>query len=234
MTTRTNARLAGVFFLVYIAASVLGMVLYNQASGDVEGPAAVLASLARQPTLVRLTALLELLTCFDAVVLGVALYALTRDQDRDLAALALACRVVEGTIGGFSAARRLELLSVAQASVAAEGPDRVASVAMGSVLLQPGGSGSYLVAASCFAVGSTIFSYLFLRARTIPVPLAWLGVVASILLVAVLPLQLMGWLEGAITSVVWAPMAVFEVGLAFWLLVKGLNRHPVPAVFAAM
>ncbi len=79
-----------------------------------------------------------------------------------------------------------------------------------------------------FAVGSTIFSWLLLRGRIIPVPLAWLGVIASVLLVAILPLQLAGLFGGpmswsaSITWLVWLPMLVFEVILALWLLIKGV------------
>jgi len=74
-------------------------------------------------------------------------------------------------------------------------------------------------------VGSTLFSYLFLHARSIPVSLAWLGVLASILLVLSLPLQLAGILRGSFTYFVWIPMAVFEVALALWLLIKGVNAE---------
>jgi hypothetical protein len=61
-----------------------------------------------------------------------------------------------------------------------------------------------------------------LRGRMIPIPLAWLGVVASVLLVVGLPLQLAGFLGGPVTSLLWLPMAVFEVPLALWLLIKGV------------
>jgi hypothetical protein len=57
----------------------------------------------------------------------------------------------------------------------------------------------------------------------IPVPLAWLGVVASVLLVVGLPLQGAGFLHGLATSLMWIPMALFEVPLALWLLVKGVT-----------
>ena len=84
-----------------------------------------------------------------------------------------------------------------------------------------------LVTATFFAVGSTFFSWLLLRGRMIPVGLAWLGVVASVLLVAALPLQAAGFLHGLVTSLVWIPMAFFEVPLALWLLVKGV-APPAP------
>ena len=56
-----------------------------------------------------------------------------------------------------------------------------------------------------------------------PPRLAWLGLAASILLVVALPLQLVGILEGTISYVVWIPMAVFEVVLAVWLIVRGVR-----------
>jgi hypothetical protein len=222
MTRTTNARLAGFVFLFYIANGIASLVLFNHATSGAVGTAATLASIAQHATAVRLTALLALLQFGDAVVLAGTLYALTRDQDRDLALLALCCRATEGVINAVSAIPTLQLLSVATARTAAAAPDAAAANALGTLLLQVGGWNA-LISATCFAVGSTLFSYLFLRARSIPVALAWLGVLASVLLVVVLTLQLAGFLRGPVTNLVWIPMAVFEVTLALWLLIKGVR-----------
>ncbi len=80
-----------------------------------------------------------------------------------------------------------------------------------------------------FAVGSLLFSWLLLRGRMIPVALAWLGVLASVLLTVILPLQLAGLFGGSmswsasVTWLVWLPMLLFEVALALWLIIKGVN-----------
>jgi hypothetical protein len=77
-------------------------------------------------------------------------------------------------------------------------------------------------------VGSTLFSWLFLRGRMVPVALAWLGVLASILLVVITPLQTAGLFGGSgswgssVIWLMWLPMLVFEVTLALWLLIKGV------------
>ena len=153
------------------------------------------------------------------------------DQDRDLAVMALCCRVGEGVISAISPLRMLGLLSIATASTAAAAPEAAAAQALGGLLLKiEGGTGlgwTGLIAGTCFAVGSTIFSYLFLRARSIPVPLAWLGVFASILLVVLLPVQLAGFIKvgffgGLAGFLMWLPMLLFEVALALWLLTKGV------------
>lgn len=80
-----------------------------------------------------------------------------------------------------------------------------------------------------FAVGSLIFSWLLWRGRMIPVVLALLGVIASALLVVILPLQLAGLFGGpmswsaSVAWLVWLPMLFFELLLALWLLIKGVN-----------
>ena len=55
----------------------------------------------------------------------------------------------------------------------------------------------------------------------IPIALAWLGVISSVLLAVALPLQLGGFLPGSVVQFLWIPMAAFEIPLAVWLLVKG-------------
>jgi hypothetical protein len=220
MTRTTNARIAGFTFLFYIANALVLLYLFSRITHGAEGTAATLAALAGHPTSVRVIAVLALLTFFDAVVLAVALYALTRDQDPDLAAVALSCRVGEGVLAAVGAVRMLGILSVATAS------DTGAAITLGASLLQEDAA-STIVGATLFAVGSTIFAYLFLRARSIPTWLAWLGVVGSGLCVVGLPLELAGFLRGTVTSLMWIPVGVFEVVLGFWLLIKGVSA-PTP------
>ena len=216
MTRTTNARIAGFTFLFYIAVAFPSMVLLERATSG-EGIAAKLASIAQHAADVRVAVVLSLLGCFSALVLAVTLYAITREVDADLAMLALTCRVAEGVISGVSISETLGLLWLATAT-GANAPDPGAAHALGAYLLRA----DMAVTAIFFAVGSTLFSYLFLRGRVIPVALAWLGVLASVLLVVGLPLQIAGVLRGSITQLMYLPMLAFEVPLGLWLLVKGV------------
>jgi hypothetical protein len=219
MTRTTNARIAGVTFLLYIAVGITSMVLFGGATAG-EGTAAKLANMAQHATDVRVNVVLGLLTCFVALTLGVALYSLTRDQDPDLAMLALTCRVGEGVVGAIFIPMTLGLLSVATAA-GTNPPDAAPPHALVSFVLTAR-SWNPIIAATFFAVGSTLFSWLLLRGRMIPVALAWLGVLASVLLVVGLPLQLAGVLGGPVTMLMWIPMAAFEIPLGLWLLIKGV------------
>jgi len=216
MTRNTNARIAGFTFLAYIAAGLGSMAIFGRATGG-EGIAAKLATIARHSADVGFVVLLGLVMSFAALVLGLTLYAITRDEDADLAMLGMLCRVGEGLIGAASIPNSLALLWLGT-TTSASAAQKEAAQLLGAYLLQ----GDMAFTATFFAVGSALFSYLLLRGRMIPRPLAWLGVIASILLVLVLPLQLAGFLRGPMTSLVWLPMLAFEVPLGLWLIIKGI------------
>ena len=143
---RIYARVAGFTFLFYIIAGISSMALPNQS---------------------QVADLLSLLLNFSAIVLGVTLYMITREQGPGLALLALTCRALEAV---------------------------------------------HDESAIFFSIGSLFFCWLLLRGRMIPIALAWLGLVASVLLVVILPLQLAGLFGGSmswsssITWIVWLPM----------------------------
>lgn len=223
MTRTTNARIAGLTFLIYIAAGITSMVLFRRATRGV-AIAEKLASIAGQATDVGVLVLLGFVQAFSALVLGVTLWAITRDEDNDLAMLGLTCRAGEGIIGGLSIPGILTVFSLA--STGTDASATAAAHTLAGYLLRD----DVALPATFFAVGSALFSWLLLRGRMIPIPLAWLGVVASVLLVVCLPLIYAGFLHGPIATLVWLPMLVFEVALAFWLLARGVaaptRAHP--------
>ena len=220
MTRRTNARVAGITYLAYIAVAFPGMVLFDKATSGT-GIAAKLAGIAQHASDVRLDVALSLASCFAALVLAVTLYGITRDVDSDLAMLALTCRVGEGVLGGISLVATLGLLWLATAT-GADAPDAAAAHALAAFLLKVPGW-NMTIAATFFAVGSTLFSWLLLRGRIVPAPLAWLGVFASILDVIAVPAPLLGFrfLTGPAEWFIWLPMLAFELTLGLWLIIKG-------------
>jgi hypothetical protein len=223
MTRTTNARLAGFAFLFYIAVGVAAMVI--GARTGAADTSARLALIAQHRSEAGLTIVLAMLTGFSALVLGIALYGITRDEDHDLALFALSSRACEGVLGAFPITT-LGLLWLATTRGSADAPDAPAAAAIAAFLLKLAGWKT-IVGATFFAVGSAVFSWLMLRGRVVPGALAWLGVVASLLLVAGLPLQLAGVLSGVVAQVMWLPMAAFEIPVAIWLIVKGASA-PAP------
>ncbi len=218
MTRRMNARIAGIAYLLYIAAAFPSMILMSRATaGDGGGMPVKLANLAHHAFDVRLAMVLSLIGCFCALVLGVTLYAITRVQDHELGLLAMACRVAEGVTGAASLPPMLSFLSVVAAGGAGE--------SLGAFVLDD----SVFVPATFFAVGSTIFSWLLLKGRMVPIWLAWLGVISSAVVAVGLPLETLQLLRSAVMQLLWIPVAIFEIVLAAWLIAKGV-RDPTPVV----
>jgi hypothetical protein len=218
MTRDTNAKIAGFTFLFYAAIGLALEALMHQARG-VGSNAESLARIGQYAINVRVSILIVLLECFSALVLGVTLYGITREEDHELATLGLACRVAEGLLGTLRIQGYLGLLWFAERGAAA--PDVATTNALSAVLLMP--SPIVSISSIFYAVGNGIFSFLLLRGRMVPVLLAWLGVLASGMLVVLLPLQLAGFSTGLLSGYYqWLPALVFQIALALWLLIKGV------------
>jgi Domain of unknown function (DUF4386) len=222
MTRSTNARLAGFGYLSYIVVGILNEVLMYQAT-SVDGIAAKLARIAEYSTDVRLAIILKLGECFSVFVLAVALYGITRDEDQELAMLALLCRVAEGVFIATLIPNSQGLLWLASVRTGVSAPDVAVTNALAAFVRAPGAP----VGAIFFAVGSTIFSCLLLRGRMIPAWLGWWGVLSSAVLIISAPLQIAGFLTGPLAGyqvvpVIGLPALVFAPVFALWLLIKGV------------
>jgi uncharacterized protein DUF4386 len=216
MTRTTHARIAGLTLLVYVVAGITSKMQFDRATSG-EGVAAKLAEVAAHASDAGVLVLFGLIQCFAAIVLAVTFYALTHDQDRDIAMFGMVCRVAEAVIVATAIPATLTLFWLATAS-GADAPDSRAARAIAGHLLR----NDVALPATFFAVGSTAFSYLLMRGRMIPLQLAQFGFAASVLLVIALPLQLAGWLPGLLETIISLPMLAFEVSLGVWLFNKGI------------
>lgn len=227
MTRSRSARIAGFMFLGYIAVAFPGTVLIARAT-NAKGTAAQLASIAEHAADVRVAVVLGLLSCFAAVVLAVMLYGFTRHEDRELATLVLVSRVAEGALGAVGIPTLLAVLAIATSDPSTTGMDEATRATIATFVLMP--AHSTMLGAPFFALGSLVFSYLLVRGRMVPLPLAWLGVIASVILVVAVPLTVAGYIRGPVAFYLWMPMLAFEVPLGLWLLAKGVPERAGPVV----
>ncbi|MGE5209307.1 MAG: DUF4386 domain-containing protein [Alphaproteobacteria bacterium] len=218
------AKVAGVSGLLAVAIVIYG----NYAllgplvvSGDAANTA---RNIVAHQTQVRLA-----LTCFLAygavvVVLLSALYVVLKPVNWLLAMLGALFRLVFAllwlltTLNLLSALRLLGSASYLQLFE----PDRLQVLAR----LQIAASfDDYYVGLPFFALAATVCSYLWLRSRYIPRPLAVFGVIASgwCVICSVVFLIFPGF--DKTVNAYWfdTPMAVFELVVSVWLLVKGVQ-----------
>jgi hypothetical protein len=195
VTLRANAHLAGIAYLVYIAAGLGGM-------SGVTGPG------------LRVT--LWLVESFCALLLAVSLHALVRDVDADIAMLGLVCRVAEAILGVMFLSTVVALRTMPPVADSAA-VDVFTAINRGARTQNVGVSGTF------FAAGSLAFCWLLLRGRLFPSALAWIGVLASAELLVLLPVQLAGRLPASLGFAIWLPMLAFEVPVAIWFIARGLR-----------
>ncbi len=216
---RKVAILVGVLFIVGDIAGVLTLALTSQIF---EGPG-VLGNIATSHGRLVVGALLVMVMGFALAMIPVLLYPIFRRYDE---ALALACVVFRGAIETVTyLATAIVLLTIAElgqeyaneGSIVGSGRQTLATL-----LTAVRGPITANVTAIVFSVGAAIFYYLFYRSRLIPRWLSVWGLVGAALYLAAPVLELFGSPLGALM----APLAVAELVLAFWLIVRGLDPSP--------
>ena len=225
---RTAARVVGLAYLVAMATAVLGFAIRSELM--VPGNAAETARLISDSEgLFRLGLLSDLVTYIVDIVLITALYVVLRPANKNLALVAVCWRLMEtavltvATLNGFAILRALsgaDFLGAFEAD---------ALHAMTRLSLQAYGD-AYRVGFVFLGLGSALFSWVWLRSRYVPRALAILGLFSSLLLAACnLAFMLAPALPRVIGPAYMAPMGVFEVGMGFWLLFRGLRPPAVAA-----
>jgi len=213
MTQRVYARVAGFAYLWLIVTGMASMVTISRITGSgtfLERARNVAAS----ERLYRVALSCGLIETLSAVLLAFALYVTLKPVNRLLAQIAMFWRLGESFTGGVGVVFGFVLLHLYTA------PQAGAGVSQALVGLTR--EGSYVagnVSAIFFSVGSLLFSYLFYKSRYIPRALAALSLVASL----IVPIVCFGTLifpehAGAL-QYGWAPMALAEIGIGFWLMI---------------
>ena len=181
------------------------------------------AAIAGAEWLFRLGIAVQLGMIVGLITLTAALYMVLRPVGPGIALLAAFWRVVEnavlavGTLTSFDA---LRLLSGAAYLRPVEA-DRLHALALSSINAY---GDAYNVSLLFGGLGLLGFAYLFLKSGYIPRYLSAWGVfgasltVASTLVYIVIPN-----LAAVLYPWVYAPLLIFELGTAFWLLVRGLR-----------
>ena len=226
MTSRTDARVAGAAYLLYIVCTMTSSILF---AGILTGhdPAQKLVALSRALPMARVTVLLDLLQTVWALTLAATLYRLVNTVDATVALLAMLFRVGEGLLGFLPLLDKLELLNLAKNPAMAS-----ANATLADTLLKRPDDG---FAAFCFVIGGFLFACLFLKGRLIPRWLAWIGVVTIGVQMVCVPLHIAGLVPGSVVEAMWMSILLYEVPLGLWLIVKG-TRDPAalsPALRAA-
>jgi hypothetical protein len=223
-STRMIAVITGVLF---ITATLAGPILATPLTPDLTGMD-YLARYSAQPGQVAGGVLLWIIAAFTSAGIAIAMYPVLKEQNTGLALGSVIFRAMEAVFYMVGVVGLLSLLTLGQQFGTAGAAERTSLQAVGNLLVSLRDQAA-LLAVFAFCVGAFMYYYVLFQSRLIPRWLSGFGIAAILLLTAACVLALFS--GSRITSYIplAAPIAVQEIVLGVWLIVKGFD----PAVRAS-
>jgi len=221
-------KIAVITGVIFIIATVIGPILARPLMPDLTG-ADYLNQVSAHPNQVAAGALLSIIGYFACAGIAVVMYPVLKQWNGGLALGSVVFRTIETVFYIVGLVSLLSLLTLGQQFTTAGAADRTSLQVIGDLLVSVRDYAA-LVAVFAFCLGAFMYYYLFFQSRLIPRWLSGFGIVAIILMMTACVLALFS--GNRITSYIplAAPIAVQEMVLAVWLIVKGFN----PSVIASL
>jgi hypothetical protein len=141
-------------------------------------------------------------------------------------------RLTEGAVFVVAVLATLAFLPLSQEFIAAGSPDE-SYFQTAAIVLQPTIDLAYALGQTVFALGAAMLYYLMYRSRIVPRWLSIWGLIAApLFVVASLSLVWTGDPDSTFSTALYAPMALQEMVLALWLIVKGFNMPEAASMSA--
>lgn len=227
-TTTTSqhkaARLAGLLYLIAMATGLFAeFYIHFPSTLIVIGDAAKTASsIMANERIYRIGIANNITTFAIDVVLIWALYVLLRPVNRNLALLAVFFRMVETTIACVAIINyyvAMQFVSDAD-HLKAFDSNQIQTLS----ILHDTYALTFIVVAIFLGLGSIVFNYLLFKSGYVPKALAAWGIFSSLLLLtSQFAIIIFPEVEKTIIPACYGPIAIDEIALGFWLLLKGVN-----------
>jgi hypothetical protein len=214
---KKSALITGVLFIVATVAALVAAAMEPVLTGT-----DYLAGVAANASQVTGGALFYLIAAFTSVGIAVSLYPVLKPWNAGLALGSVVFRTIEAVMYIVAVVGLLSLVTLSQNAATTGAADPAMLQAMCD-LLRSGREHATLVGVFAFSLGAFMYYYVFFVARLIPRWLAGWGSVASGLMLVACVLALVS--DKSVTGYVplILPIAVQEMVLAVWLLVKGFD-----------
>jgi hypothetical protein len=225
-TNRKTAVITGVIFIIATGALFPAAALTPGLTGT-----DYLTQFSAHPNQVAAGAFAYLVAALASVGIAIAMYPVMKGSNAGLALGSVVFRALEAAFYMVEVVILLSLLTLGQQFTTAGAADRTLLQAIGNSLVSVRQHAA-LVAVFAFCLGAFMYYYLFFQSRLIPRWLSGFGIVAIILMMVACVLALFS--GNLITSYITlaAPIALQEMVLAVWLIVKGFNQTAIASLSA--
>jgi len=219
-SNRKTAIIVGVLFLIATVIIIIGGIFFL----SIYEPDYLTAVSANENQVI-LGALLEMIATAAIVGIPIAMFPILKKHNEGLALGYVGTRIFEGLTIFLNTIILLSILALSQEFVNTVTPDASYFQTSGALLLAVRERISILVDFP-FPLGAVIFNYLLYQTKLTPRWLAVLGLIGGALWLATAPLRMFGFSPPSMEFLA-APIAVQEMILAVWLIVKGFNSSDI-------
>jgi len=219
-SNRKTAIIVGILFIIATVAPLLSFPF----SGFIDDPVDLI-EITENETQVIIGALFELIMAIAIAGIAITIYPILKKHNEALALGYAGARIIEGILFIISAIGLLSLVTLSQEFVKAGAPDASYFQSIGTLLLAVRDWGGHMFGSIIFGLGALMFYSLLYQSKLIPRWLSVWGLIGAPLALAEGLLSMLGLFDPLSTSAILLsiPIAVNEMVLAVWLIVKGFN-----------
>ena len=225
---RKNAIITGILFLAAIVVPLLSMP-FTRYVNDPD----YLINVAANANQVVTGAIFELIYAFACASIAIWLYPVLKKQNESLALGSVGFRLIEGIFYIVGIVGLLSLVTLSQEFVKAGASEASYFQSLGTLLLAAR-HWAGMLGSMAFILGALMYYYVFYKSRLIPRWLSVWGLIGVPFWIAAELLLMFGVIEPFSTNAILfdLPIAVNEVVLAVWLIVKGFNPSAIDSLSA--
>ena len=224
---RKTAIVAGVLFITATVAGILSVLFV----GPIPGAPDYMGRISANDLNVKIGALFESIMAFAGAGTAISMYPILRKHNVGAALASVAFRIIEAVIWIVDVIGLLLLLTLSQEFLKAGSPSSSFFQTCGTLLLALR-YWADIFAYTAFILGALMYYSVFYRSRLIPRWLSGWGLVGVPLWLSGTLLTMFSFISlySTIQVVLFLPIAVQEMVMATWLIVKGYSTSITPSV----
>ena len=220
------ARITGILFIIATVAGLLGSSL----TGSIVGAPDYLVQIAVNKNLLVIGALLAFVAAAGSAGIAIALYPVLRKYNEGLALGSVGFRLIEAVFYVVGALGLLSLLSLSQEYANAGSQTDSTFQALGTLISAIRVWAGFVLGVIAFCLGAAMYYYIMYQSKLVPRWLSVWGLAGLALLFSMTLLIAFGErISGpsGMLGLLAIPIALQEMVLAVWLIVKGFNPTTV-------
>ncbi len=213
-----TSRVLGVAFLLQFITSFSSGTFLRQSWFVPGNISESMINIAHRPWLMRANILVDMLTALGVIFLGAILFVTLRKQGEKMALVALGFYILEAVLLASSRIAAFSLLGISQEYVTTGHPANL--LTMGNLAFETMDfMGSTLIMVA-FCPGGILFYYLLYKSGIVPRVLSLWGLIAVFPCLVATLFDVFGH---ALPFFVYLPYVPFELVIAVWILIKGIQ-----------